>query len=808
MEEKKRVFEAAIVNSSDAIIICKPIGGKSGEEIVFVNLAYLLMTGYTKEDVIGKSREEFYGTLKDTSLLQRINEAIHHGIVSVEDLEYRCKDGSHIWVQQNIAPFFSEKDGMAHFIITMRNMTHHIEFERELLEQKTKAESASNLKSDFLATMSHEIRTPMNGIIGMTGLLMDTELTQQQRGYVATIINSSDALLTLINDILDFSKIESGKLHLESIAFNLRSACEDVLDLLIVRAREKGLELLLRYIPNTPNYVVGDPGRIRQVLYNLIGNAIKFTSKGYILVTVEAKSCSTVDKGIIFSISVEDTGIGIPKDKQAYIFDKFTQADSSTTRRFGGSGLGLAICKQLTHMMGGEIGLDSDLGSGSTFWFTLQLHLSDKYEEELPLYRDSLKGTRVLFVDDVPANHPIIREQLAADGIECDCCLSGMEALQMMHRAVEQQNPYQIAILDYLIPDINGNDLARMIKGQEKLAKTKLILLTAADEKRYMSTISDAGFTDFLTKPVRQQVMLDTLASAMGGRKYEQHILKDASSSGFDAPGILLSDMYKKFEGARILLAEDNIVNQQVATQMLSKMGCQVTGVANGQEAIDLLREMPFDLIFMDCQMPEMDGFEASAIIQTLILNEQINFTPIIAITANAMQGDRERCLQAGMQDYIAKPVQQKDLDTMLSKWLPHYTMNLHASKHNEPDANEVIIDYAVFDQLKELMGSSCNLLIQNYLTTSADFLIAVDSAISTQDIKLLIRSVHSIKSASASLGLVQVRHITESMEIHARTFETDPHVMHMLSNMRGILRRAYDKASDLLTKTILEETI
>ncbi len=761
-ENQTRLFEAAVVHSQDGILISRVSGNR--DEIMYVNEAFQIITGFSAEDVLGKSRRILWKHHRQPMEFISDAEYIESQSTSRE-MEFIRPDGRSIWLQRNMVLLRNDQNEVTHVITSKRDITNQVEYHRQLMEQKAKAEQLSRLKSDFLATMSHEIRTPMNGIIGMTGLLLDTELTQQQRGYVATINNSADSLLTIINDILDFSKIESGRLEFESIPFNLRSAAEDVLDLLTVRAREKGLELLLRYLPDTPSMVVGDPGRIRQILYNLIGNSIKFTAQGHVLVTAEVESCSTVEPTVQFRLSVTDTGIGIPEDKLNHIFDKFTQADSSTTRRFGGSGLGLAICKQLARMMHGEIGVESRLGEGSTFWFTVKLRLAENVPQESTVNHAILKGKRLLMVDDVAINHAIIEEQLQTVGIRTEFCLKGMDALRQLYEAEEKQDPFDFAIIDYLMPDINGEELARIIRRNSKLEHTKLIMLTAADERRFSKTLADAGFLSVLTKPLRQQMLIDTLALVCDPES--SHIV----SSGFlphPTPKPMMLER-KLYPGVRVLLAEDNMVNQQVAIQMLSKLECQVTAVANGQEVIDLLRDISFDVIFMDCQMPEMDGFEASRIIRTLIANGQVRPTPIIAITANAMQGDREKCLLAGMQDYIAKPLQSRDLEAMLNKWV------VEASSKPASSPERSVCEFVhrhTFDALKEMMGTSFSSLLDNYLATTPTYMEQIRTAVSAQDAALLVKASHTLKSSSAYLGLEQLRSIASDLEHIGRNYK------------------------------------
>jgi PAS domain S-box-containing protein len=626
--------------------------------ITYANDKFCTSSGYSREELIGQNHDILNSNNYSKDYWRNMLLGINKDQFWHDEVRNKDKDGQLYWVDTTIVPLYDEQKNLSGFTSISTDITHQKETINRLAEAKKQADVANESKTNFLANMSHEIRTPMNGVIGMTNLLLDTPLNKEQRDFAKTVKNSAESLLNVINDILDYSKVEAGMLELEPLEFDLSVLLHDLGSSLAFQAHNKGLELICPANLMPPRSFVGDPGRIRQILNNLVGNAIKFTEEGEVSVHCEVQECTLQSNSLFFEVT--DSGIGLSAAEQHKLFERFSQADGSTTRKYGGTGLGLSISKQLVELMGGEIGIKSVEGEGSTFWFTVNVANSTK-KLSTESY-DSLHNQKILVVDDNLTNRTLLGLLFTNWKVEHTLVDSGNLALEMLTEAVEKGAPYNIAILDMQMPEMDGFQLATKIKADISISSnTSLMMLTSQGKRGDAKKLKAAGFSGYLNKPIDQSILYSSLMTIAGVNSPEQSLITEYSAR-----------KYSQFE-ARILVVEDNPVNQKVAQGLLEKFGVKVDLAANGQEALHSLNQLPFDLVLMDCQMPVMDGYEATRQIrieEAKVVNRRI---PIIAMTANSMQGDKEKCLAAGMDDFVSKPVNPSKLQEALKRWLSEF---------------------------------------------------------------------------------------------------------------------------------------
>jgi PAS domain S-box-containing protein len=761
LSQERDMLQTIMDNLPDFIYV-KDVDG----HYVVINEAVRKILGaQSTVEVIGRTNFDFLPADQAHNERQDDDLVISTGEPLVEREEcMRGNDGSDLWILTSKLPLRDGQGQITGLVGIDRDITHLKRAEAGLRAAKEEADAANRAKGDFLANMSHEIRTPLNAIIGMTDLLLETTLTTIQREYLNLVQSSGESLLALINDILDFSKIEAGKLELESVVFDIRDCLGDAMKSLGLRAYEKRIELAVHVDCKLPRFVIGDPGRLRQIVVNLVGNAIKFTELGEVVLDIvcEARSADQVK----IRVAVTDTGIGIPKDKCDKIFDEFEQADASTTRRFGGTGLGLAICSRLVELMGGRIWVESEPGKGSKFQFTAALGIDPNQSDELPReHAVVVSGLRVLIVDDNATNRRILKDMLTNWGMSPVTASGATQGLNLLADAVEERDPIRIVISDVNMPDIDGISLAREILARRLLPISSVILLTSGARPDNVSELRELGVVHHLMKPVKQSELFTAMVSTL-----------DVSDSASLVTAVSDSKTVERrfSRQLRVLLAEDNSVNQKLALGILGKLGHEVAIANNGMEALACLRSSErFDLVLMDVQMPEMDGLTATRQIRSLEL-ETGGHLPIVAMTAHAMKGDREECLQAGMDDYLTKPIRLQDIAQKIDNIFsapqaksrnPVKSWNRSTDSLQPPSAEEARRDVVSWSDALRNTGGDVSLLnevVTAFLDEAPRMIGRADEAVARNDVDLLQNAAHSLKG---SLLFLNVQQLIDSIE-------------------------------------------
>ncbi len=761
-EEKYRsIFE----NASEGIFQSTHEGS-----YMSVNPALARMYGYESPDELMSTVTHIGRQLYVQPARHAEFAALIQGKNTVSDFvsEIYRKDGGTIWISERCRGVRDGDGKLLYYEGTAEDITARREAEQAIKSARDAALESARLKSEFLANMSHEIRTPMNGIIGMTGLLLDSELTPKQRDFTQTISASADALLTIINDILDFSKIEAGMLTFEEIDFQLSSVVEGSVELLAARAAAKKVEIASLVYNGVPAGLRGDPGRLRQVLTNLVANAVKFTERGEVVVRANCQEETPTHAVIRFTVT--DTGIGIDAETQARLFQAFMQADGSTTRRFGGTGLGLAICRQLVQLMGGEIGVTSQPGKGSTFWFTARFARQAAEAPGLAPRKAQLGGVRVLVVDDHETNRTILQHLFGSWAMQVQQAADGPAALALLRGATARGEAFDLAILDMHMPGMSGLELTRIIKNEPALAATRLVMLTSVDRRDEAEALRENGVDGYLVKPVRQAALFDCLSSVLSAGPEAAGLESRIVALAKPAPTPAALDGRK----LDILLAEDNAVNQKVAVAQLQQLGFVPDVVENGRAALAALARKKYDLVLMDCQMPELDGYAATQ--ELRIIEGTARHTWVVAMTANSLEGDREKCLAAGMDDYVGKPVKPADLLGALSR----FAGTLPPAPVAKPeDAAGGVIDPGMLAGFREMGGQGgenlLDTLIATFLENTPLVLGEAHAALDRQAAPQLERAAHTLKGSCSNFGAGAMHAACQRLELAARAGALQP---------------------------------
>ncbi|MBA3773359.1 MAG: response regulator [Ramlibacter sp.] len=784
-QERKRQQATleSLINSISDLIFYKDRAGR----YMGCNTAYAALVGRTVDEICGLTCHDLFDKESAEVMHRRDQQAMALLQEHSSELWSTTPDGQRVLYDTVVSPLWDEKGEPQGLLGICRNITHRRKAEEEIRRAKEIAEEATRMKSDFLANMSHEIRTPMNAIIGLSHLVLKTELTARQRDYIAKVQTSGQHLLGVINDILDFSKVEAGKLDLENRDFELEKLLDNTGNLISEKSHAKGLELVFEVGPDVPPNLVGDSLRLGQILLNYANNAVKFTEKGEIVISVRASELTAKD--VLLHFRVRDTGIGLTPEQMGRLFQSFSQADTSTTRKFGGTGLGLAICKQLAELMGGEVGVESDYGRGSTFWFSARLGIGAAARRQL-LPKPDLRGRRALVVDDNDHARAVIVDMLKGmTFLTCEAG-SGAAAVHEVRRAADAGHPYDVVYLDWRMPGMDGMETARRIRSLGLASTPMFLMVTAYGREEVLKEAEGAGIQDVLVKPVNVSILFDTTMGALGGRRSEL-------AAGSQQPVGGADERLAAIRGARILLVEDNDINQQVARELLEDAGLVVDLADNGEIALDMVNRFSYDLVFMDMQMPVMDGVTAT---REMRRQPRLAHLPIAAMTANAMDQDRRRCMEAGMNDFLVKPIDPQDMWRLLVRWVrprrlaavpltaaPPVTAIQGRSAPGDGLPQGIAgLDTAL--GLSRMMGKKPLYLamLRRYCAGQQDVVRDIRQALAAGDFATAERLAHTTRSVSGNVGATVIQERATAVESALRQGRQAPGIDQLLADLEA----------------------
>ncbi|MGB7444561.1 MAG: response regulator [Coleofasciculaceae cyanobacterium] len=791
IEERLLLLESVVVSANDTIVIteAEPID-LPGPKIIYVNKAFVEHTGYSTEEIFHKTPRILQGENTDRKKLTEIRTALNNQqSIRLELINYR-KDGSQYWVDLSIVPVSNEQGKVTHFVSVQRDITEFKNQQAALVAAREQALKASQTKSQFLAQMSHEIRTPMNGVLGMAELLQRTNLTPQQQDYTRTITSSAKHLLAVINDILDLSKLEAGETRLENIDFDLEACLSSVIDLLASKAEEKDLELVLFIASNLPRQVKGDAVRLRQVLLNLVNNAIKFTEKGCVVIQA-ALLCQTDQEPEKIYFTVIDTGIGIATEKQSELFQPFSQASSDTNRKYGGTGLGLSICQQFVQLMGGEIGVESTPGQGSTFWFTAEFGFSE--ESVISKVANNLANMKLLIVDSSALVRNSVRYLAQNLEVEVRDADTASAALTTWQQELAQGTPYDFVLIDLRLLEKDSAKLVRLMHADSVQTRTKVILMSNMKQRQHVEQLLKLGAFGYLLKPITPSRLLNSLLTALQAPEQPTQARASQAERGEN----LTSDTFISANPSlKILLAEDDLVNQEVILAQLKLLGYQASLATNGQEVLEVIAQQEYDLVLMDCQMPILDGYETTRLIRQ---REGLQHrTTILALTASALSTDREKCLKAGMDDYVSKPVELEKLGAILRYWANQSEIkniagesktkviadsaplaeiaNLSPSQVEDNQFNIVMnqessspIDLERLNQVFRGKAEAQQKFLGIFIEQAQARIETIRKTLDSEDFDSLRQQAHRLKGSSANAGVNQISELAKELEALAR---------------------------------------